>query len=132
MVLKTVSAIEAGDYTETPQQETGDLKKAPKIFKETCKIEWDANAEDVYNFIRGLSPYPAAWTSVAGKNMKIFETDVLQNETSLKPGEFSTDKKSYLHVGTNSGALSILSLQAEGKRRMMIKDFLAGNASLFD
>lgn len=132
LVLKTIRSIESGNYKETPQDESGELKKAPKIFKDTCRIDWNDTAGNIYNFIRGLSPYPAAWTVFGEKNMKIFESEITKPEHALKPGEFSTDKKNYLNVGTIDGAISILSLQPEGKRRMKVKEFLAGNASLFD
>ncbi|MGB3465711.1 MAG: methionyl-tRNA formyltransferase [Cyclobacteriaceae bacterium] len=131
LVLKTIKAIANDEYTETPQKETANLKKAPKIYKETCEINWDRPAKDLYNFIRGLSPYPAAWTTISGKTVKIYETEVVTTDMILKPGEFATDDKSWAYVGTNHGVISILSLQPEGKRRMQIKEFLAGNASLF-
>ncbi|MBC7892282.1 MAG: methionyl-tRNA formyltransferase, partial [Sphingobacteriaceae bacterium] len=72
LVLKTVQAIEAGEYPDLPQSEARDLKKAPKIFKETGEIDWNQPAETVRNFVRGLSPYPAAWTTLSGKVLKIF------------------------------------------------------------
>lgn len=132
LVLKTIRAIASGNYNETPQVESGNLKKAPKIFKETCKIDWDNSARDIYNFVRGLSPYPAAWALVGDKSFKIFETAIVNSDKKLRPGEFDTDKKSYLNVGTNEGIIGIVSLQPQGKRRMHVKDFLAGNASFFD
>lgn len=132
LVLKTIRAIERSDYSETPQNDSADLKKAPKIFKETCEIDWSDTARSIYNFVRGLSPYPAAWTRVAGKTMKIFETQITEEAPSLKPGEYETDGKTRLYVGTKDGVISILSLQPEGKRRMSVKDFLAGNAAIFD
>lgn len=131
LVLKTIRAIESGEYQETPQMESDALKKAPKIFKETCKISWEDSARNIYNFVRGLSPYPAAWTVIGDKSVKVFETATVDSETALKPGEFHTDKKSFLHVGTSEGIISIISLQPQGKRRMQVRDFLAGNASLF-
>ncbi|MEL6556861.1 MAG: methionyl-tRNA formyltransferase [Bacteroidota bacterium] len=132
LVLKTIRAIESGDYQETPQVESDDLKKAPKIFKETCKIRWEDSAKNIYNFVRGLCPYPAAWTMIADKSVKVFETAMVDSEKSLEPGEYHTDKKSFLHIGTNEGIISIISLQPQGKRRMQVRDFLAGNASLFN
>jgi len=131
LVLKTTRAIASGNYNETPQEENEELKSAPKIFKETCQINWDLPVEKVYDFIRGLSPYPAAWTTVNGKGLKIFKTHVVASTETLKQGEFKTDGKSLL-VGTASGLLSIDSLQLEGKRRMTISDFLAGNTALFN
>jgi len=132
LVLKTVKAVEAGEYSETPQVVEGELRKAPKIFKETCRINWDTDADEIYNFVRGLSPYPAAWTKVGSKNLKIFKMALVDSETPVAAGSYQTDKKSYLHVGTKKGTLSILELQLEGKRRMKVGELLAGNASLFD
>ncbi|MEL7146082.1 MAG: methionyl-tRNA formyltransferase [Bacteroidota bacterium] len=131
LVLKTVRAIEEGNYEEYAQEEEEDMKKAPKIFKHTCEINWGANAETIRNFIRGLSPYPAAWTIVGGLGLKVFETEHASVAFAPNAGEFETDGKSYLHVGTGDGVLSITSLQLEGKRRMNIKEFLAGNSHLF-
>ena len=68
---------------------------------------------------------------IADKSVKVFETAMVDSEKSLEPGEFYTDKKSFLYVGTNEGIISIISLQPQGKRRMQVRDFLAGNASLF-
>lgn len=125
LVLKTVQAIQAGDYPQDPQDESREIKHAPKIFKETCEIDWQRPAEDLYNFIRGLSPYPAAWTTFEGKQMKVFKTEVLDS-SNLAPGDFASDGSSYLHAGTGSHDLRILELQLEGKKRMPADAFLRG------
>ena len=127
LVVRTVRAIESGVYTSLPQKETGELKHAPKIFKETCKIRWDQPANQIRNFARGLSPYPAAWTVWNGKTYKIFEVSVAHDQKEGKPEEFTTDNKTYLYVRVLDGWISINELQPEGKRRMAIKEFLAGN-----
>lgn len=127
LVLKTVKLIEAGDYDPKPQDESGERKHAPKLFRENCMIDWNKRGSEVVNLIRGLSPYPAAWTSLAGKNFKVYKA-VSEEKKSAKPvGSFETDDKSYLHVFVNDGFVSILELQPEGKKRMKINEFLMGN-----
>ena len=127
LVLKTVIAIEQESYTPMPQQFSTALKSAPKIHKETCKIDWTKPAEEVRNFIRGLSPYPAAWTEFNGKILKIFKTKISSENNSKSPGEIESDNKSYIHFHTSNGVLSILELQLEGKKRMTVEEFLRGN-----
>lgn len=126
LVLKTVQAIEKGNYTPQPQQYSSTLKSAPKIHKETCKIDWTKSAEDIRNFIRGLSPYPAAWTELNGKTLKIFKTKKASDHSSKAPGEIDTDHKTYIHYHTSQGTLAILELQLEGKKRMTVEEFLRG------
>lgn len=127
LVVKTVEAIEAGQYPQVDQREPEEIRSAPKIFRETCEINWDQPSEKVYNFIRGLSPYPAAWTVLNGLSCKIFKTTILDNEKSGTPGSFETDNKSYLHFRTTNGWLAVNTLQIEGKKRMEIGEFLRGN-----
>lgn len=129
-VLKSVKAIVAGDYPQIPQHECDNLKPAPKIFRETCEINWNQSNEWVYNFIRGLSPYPAAWTIINGKIVKLFKVfksgDIQETET-LKPGEWYTDNKKSLRIKTTDGCIVVEELQMEGKKRMAIEDFFRGN-----
>jgi methionyl-tRNA formyltransferase len=128
LVLKTVQAIEKGDYPQDPQDESVEIKHAPKIFKETCEIDWSKSSEEVYNFIRGLSPYPAAWTMINGTQFKIYKAEKLElTSAGAKPGDYASDNKSYLHIQTGGSALSIKELQMQGKKRMNIEDFLRGN-----
>ncbi len=127
LVLKTVQAIEKGSYTPVPQTFDGALKTAPKIHKETCKIDWTKPAEELRNFIRGLSPYPAAWTELNGKTLKIFNTRIVAETSEQTPGTIESDHKSYLHFHTGKGILSVLALQMEGKKRMTVEEFLRGN-----
>ena len=128
LVLKTVQAIQAGKYPSTPQPESAEVKHAPKIFKETCEINWQQPAEQVRNFVRGLSPYPAAWTMIGGKNFKVYKTGIVQQPgASGNAGEFITDNKNYLYFKTLDGWISIDALQPEGKKRMTIRDFFRGN-----
>ncbi|OEK05515.1 methionyl-tRNA formyltransferase [Roseivirga misakiensis] len=128
LVLRTVEAIQKGDYPQEVQDESVDIKHAPKIFKETCEIDWSKSADEVHNFVRGLSPYPAAWSILNGKKFKIYETKKVNSEQNIgEPGTVETDNKSYLNVMTGSGPISIASLQMDGKKRMDIKSFLLGN-----
>jgi methionyl-tRNA formyltransferase len=127
LALKTVQAIASGTVTTQPQAQSGELRPAPKIFKETCQINWDQPARQVRNFIRGLSPYPTAWTLLEGKVLKVFAAELLDAPgTDLAPGCFHTDHKTYLHFGTADGALRLTDLQLEGKKRMTIQEFLRG------
>ncbi|MEP1033421.1 methionyl-tRNA formyltransferase [Ekhidna sp.] len=126
LVLKTVQAIAKDDYPQLPQATNQELNSAPKIFKEDCQIDWEQSSNDIYNFIRGLSPYPAAWSELQGKTVKIYEVSKSEIGTNKPSGEFYSDGKSYLRVNTKSGTLNILDLQLEGKRRMPVQDFLRG------
>jgi len=127
LVLKTVEAIAADEVMAITQDESKAQHHAPKIFKETGEINWTNSAESIHNLIRGLSPYPAAWTKLQGKNCKIFKSKVDSDSGKIKAiGEFSTDGKSFLKFQTGAGKLEILELQLEGKKRMKIDDFLRG------
>lgn len=133
LVLKTVEAIAADQYQLTPQPAGGDtLKSAPKIHRQTCQIHWDQPAEQIRNFIRGLSPYPAAWTKLrtpsGEKNCKIYQVSHTGlNNNGLMPGETQTDHKSYIYVQTKDFLLAIEELQLEGKKRLSVEEFLRGN-----
>jgi methionyl-tRNA formyltransferase len=127
LVLKTVQAIASTNYPSIPQPEGITIKHAPKIFKETCEIRWDRPTIEIRNFVRGLSPYPAAWTSFNGKNYKIFSVSVAERQALAKPGELNSDNKNYLYVRTNDGWISVDELQPEGKKRMSVQDFFRGN-----
>lgn len=126
LLVETVSKIASGDYTEQPQPKSTDLKHAPKIFKEDCKINWNNTSRQVYNQIRGLSPYPTAFTFLNDKTLKIFKTEIEIVIPDIKPGEFATDGKSFLKFATSDGYLKLLDIQFEGKKRMLIADFLRG------
>ncbi|WP_162052758.1 methionyl-tRNA formyltransferase [Pontibacter pamirensis] len=127
LALRTVQAIEREEVQPQPQVTSAETKHAPKIYKETCEINWNQPARQVRNFIRGLSPYPAAWTRFNDKTFKIFKTEALENaEFGLAPGQLKTDNKTFLHVQTAAGVLSVLDLQMEGKKRMPIQDLLRG------
>lgn len=126
LVLETVKKIENDQIEVRPQEESKVLKSAPKIFKPTCEINWNQPSEIIRNFIRGLAPFPAAWTVWNGKTFKIFKGVLSNKKMNLAPGEIDTDGKTYLTVKTADGGLDILDLQVEGKKRMEITDFLRG------
>ncbi|GAB2999400.1 methionyl-tRNA formyltransferase [Cyclobacterium sediminis] len=128
LVVKTIDAISKGEITPQDQDERKALNHAPKIYKETGKIDWNKSAVSINNLIRGLSPYPAAWCEINNKSCKIFKAEVVADSSpNAQPGTIKTDHKSYVHFQTGEGALSILELQLEGKRKMEIGDFLRGN-----
>lgn len=128
LVLKTVEAIRRGKVSTTPQPEGIEIKHAPKIFKETCEIQWNTTGENIRNFVRGLSPYPGAWATIGGKNFKIFRTSIVdQKENGQNPGEFTTDNKNYLYFKTRDGWISVDELQPEGKKKMTVGEFFRGN-----
>lgn len=133
LVLKTVDTILDGNVKTVPQESvplSGELHPAPKIFKETCRIDWTQGTKRIYDFIRGLSPYPGAWTEFhvgeTVSTLKLFETQKIFADHALEPGAFVTDGKSYLHIATSDGYLNVLSLQLAGKKRMGIADFMKG------
>jgi methionyl-tRNA formyltransferase len=128
LVLQTVKAIESGTYPQIPQQLSEPIKTAPKIYKETCEINWSQPAKKVYDFVRGLSPYPTAWTMLQDKFYKIYAIKAisLENSTAL-PGTIDTDNKEYIRIKTQDGWVAIEELQQEGKKKMKTADFLRGN-----
>ena len=128
LVLKTVRQIEADQYQLIPQNNDESLKTAPKITKETCEINWNKPSGDVYNFVRGLSPYPAAWTKINNNVYKIYEIEVLSIDIeNLSPGQYESDNKTYLHFKTADSLINVRHLQKQGKKKMDIQSFLRGN-----
>lgn len=130
-VTDTVDEILAENVTAIPQPTAEFLKPAPKIFKETCRIDWQKTTDEVFNFVRGLSPYPTAWAELHDGNnstiVKIFETE--REQATLLPacGTLVTDGKKWLKVAVHDGFIHIKSLQAAGKRRMPIDEWLRGS-----
>ena len=126
-VLETVQRIEKGDI-ELQVQDHSAATKAPKLYRETCEINFNQNSEEVHNFIRGLSPYPAAWTMLGDKQLKILRSEIAMSMEmpSTPPGTFSSDNKSYIQVSTINGFINLLELQLQGRKRMKVKDFLNG------
>lgn len=134
LVLKTVQAIEGDNIKPIPQADiaTEDLKHAPKIFRENCKIDWNANAQTIHNLVRGLSPYPAAYTTLQtpdGKqqDIKVYKTELKLQHHTKPAGTIVSDNKSYLYIYVSGGIIAIAELQPATKRKMKISEFLAGN-----
>ena len=135
MVLKTVDAIIDGSVNAVSQNELiaaeADLHPAPKIFKETCRINWQETPEKIHNLVRGLSPYPGAWTEFEMSegnwaNLKIYKTEIIDANHNLSAGSILSDGKSYMEVAVKGGYIRIMELQTAGKKRMAVKDFLNG------
>ncbi len=135
LVVETVDAIIDGTVKSIPQEEmavVGELRPAPKIFKDTCRISWQNPVKHIYDHIRGLSPYPAAWTELlqpgveAPLPVKIFQTEKINRPHQLPAGSIVTDGKTYLHVAASDGFVGILSLQLPGKKRLHIDELLRG------
>ena len=132
LILETVQRIETtnGQVETIPQPESGPLKPAPKIFKSDCKINWQQPAQAIFNFVRGLSPYPAAWTvfSINGQPVecKIFAVGKEPLPETMANGTIVCDGKTYLKIAVPDGLISILELQPQSKKRMPVKAFLNG------
>ncbi|HOM89355.1 MAG TPA: methionyl-tRNA formyltransferase, partial [Bacteroidia bacterium] len=132
LVLKTVQQIEKGNLSTTPQKSiTSELKHAPKIFKNDCIINWSDKTSTVFNQIRGLSPYPGAFTMLEDKNgktltLKIYSALFLESKELSETGKIISDNKSFLNITTSDGIISIKELQIEGKKRMSVEEFLRG------
>lgn len=133
LVAETVDAILEERVKTIPQEQLmpSELRQAPKLFKETCRIDWTKNVKNVYDFIRGLSPYPGAWTEWVGPDatpvgLKIFESNKLYESHSLPFGTIRTDGKTYIHIAAKDGFISVLSLQAASKKRLNTGEFLRG------
>ena len=146
LLVKTIKGLADGSLKETPQssvvsRESSDvsgtnsrltthdsplLKHAPKIFTETCKIDWSKTIDEVYDLIRGLAPYPAAFTFLKDKKLKIYSAEKINKIPTDLVGKFTTDNKTWLHVACSNGYISILELQLEGKKKMDIAAFLRG------
>ena len=134
LVTETVDAILNGTVTAVPQEEMnmeGELRPAPKIFKDTCRINWNQSVKRVYDFVRGLAPYPAAWTELQMPDgdavvLKVFETEKIVWSHDLTPGSIRTDGKTYLRVAAADGFVGIHSLQLPGKKRLKTDELLRG------
>ena len=126
VVLETVKLIESGKFTFT-KQEDAESTKAPKIFHETCKIDFKKPVDQVYNFIRGLSPYPGAWCVLEGKEIKILKTKKRMFIDDYEAGTIVTDHKKSLEIKCKDGYIQVISLKPQGKKEMSVIDFLNGN-----
>ncbi|HKL96187.1 MAG TPA: methionyl-tRNA formyltransferase [Paludibacteraceae bacterium] len=132
-VVETVDRIVDGTAPKMPQPMVGELKTAPKIFKETCKIDWNNDGETIYNFVRGLSPYPTAWSELDSNNkpqiVKIYDVESEKSVHRFGIGKIITDGKKELKVTCKDGFVAIKELQLAGKKRMPIAEFLRGYKS---
>lgn len=134
VVTETVDDILAGTVKSIPQEQlatTGELRPSPKIFKDTCRIDWNQPVKRIYDFVRGLSPYPAAWTELVQPDgsvlvLKIFQTEKIIKPHNLQPGTLETDGKTYLRVAAADGFVGICSLQLPGKKRLNTDELLRG------
>jgi methionyl-tRNA formyltransferase len=131
LLLKTIDELAKGTLKEVPQVSMSNLHpstlhSAPKIFTETCEINWSKNVDEIYNLIRGLSPYPAAFTFINGKKLKIFSAEKEKSEVLNEPGKLFTDQKTYLKFAAGNGFILLKEIQLEGKKKMNIADFLRG------
>ncbi len=124
-VLNSVKKIELGSYQLTPQNDS-EASKAPKIFLETCEINFEQAAKKVHDFIRGMSPFPTAWTKLNGILLKVYKASYLIENHDFTIGDFSTDNKNYLRFYTSDGWILLEEIQLQGKKRMKIKEFLNG------
>ena len=138
LLLKTINQLDAGTLQETAQSDVSltphssllalspyPPRHAPKIFTETCEINWNNEVNEIYNLIRGLSPYPAAFTFLQGKKLKIFSAEKESNNEANEPGAIFTDR-SFLKFAAKDGFISLKEIQLEGKKRMNVTDFLRG------
>ncbi len=127
LLVETVYGLSQQTLNEIPQDSIAEeLKHAPKIFKEDMRIDWNKSAIDVLNLVRGLSPYPAAFTELEGKNIKVFQASVTAAKPDLNAGNYTTDHKTFLRFAAKDAWVNILELQQEGKKRMDIEAFLRG------
>jgi methionyl-tRNA formyltransferase len=127
LLVKTVEAVLAGDITGHPQpKDTNHLKPAPKIHKEDCAIDWNQPVAKVYNFIRGLSPYPTAHTTLDGKMLKIYGAAPEKGTVKQTPGSVESDGKGYLKFACQDGYILVTDLQIQNKKRMGVTEFLRG------
>lgn len=131
-VLETLKQIEESTYVLKSQEYSDKMPEAPKIFKNDCRIHWNQPAEQIYNQIRGLAPYPGAFTYVKMPDgeevlLKIFQSQIVPNNRFLSPGSIYTDNKRLFVVAASDACLQVESLQLFGKKRMSVKDFLSGH-----
>lgn len=130
LLVKTVEGLASGSLVETAQSEIrntiSEIHHAPKIFTETCKIDFSKTTQELYNQVRGLSPFPTAFTFLKNKKLKLYTVEKVTQAPTIAAGEFETDGKTFLHFACGDGYVAVKDLQLEGKKRMEIKDFLRG------
>ena len=128
LVVRTIRGLLDGTLQEKPQniQDPSALKSAPKIFTADCEINWQNEVSKIHNQIRGLSPFPGAFTLFKDKTLKIFKAKPEENNHRGKPGELETDGKNWLRFTAADGYIYVEELQLEGKKRLLTADFLRG------
>lgn len=128
VLVNTIRGLADESLKEIPQSTVGSvaLKSAPKIFTDHCRIDWTKPVQDVHNLIRGLSPYPGAFTSFQGKMLKIFKSSIDHQVPVEEAGAFSSDGKTFLKFACRDGYIHVKELQLEGKKKMSTEDFLRG------
>lgn len=126
VLVNTVKLIENNNYNSIPQREDEIIKFAPKLTKEFCRINWNKPTVEVYNHIRGLSPYPTAFTTIKDKTLKVFSSKMQLVNNKVAPGTFESDGKTFLKFKTADGYLELIDVQLEGKKRMDIESLLRG------
>ena len=130
LLVKTVQGIMEGSLKPTPQnallQNENEIKHAPKIHTDTCRIDWHKTVQEIHNLIRGLSPYPAASTQLGGKTLKIYKAEKELATPKAAPGQYETDGKTYFKFACVDGYIVVKELQLEGKKRLPVEDFLRG------
>ncbi|OSZ81609.1 methionyl-tRNA formyltransferase [Chitinophagaceae bacterium IBVUCB2] len=131
LIVKTIKGLADGSLKEMPQQQTlttqnETLLHAPKINTDTCRINWSKPVEEVFNMVRGLSPYPAAFTIMNEKMLKIYKAKKEFTTPTHTEGEYETDGKTFLKIACTNGYLHLLEIQLEGKKKMGIEEFLRG------
>ena len=132
-VLRTVEAIVNGNVAAIAQDEmyTGELCPAPKIFRDTCHINWSGSVDGIYNFVRGMSPYPAAWCELVNANgdavaLKVYAVSKEYVQHGKVTGTIVTDNKSYIKIAVEGGYILLDEVQLAGKKRMPVADLLRG------
>lgn len=135
LVQKTVDLLLEDKVDAIPQEQffknEAELKSAPKIFKETCRIDWNQSVEQIYNHIRGLSPYPVAWTELHTADnetipVKIYAANKVAAEAQSPIGTISTDNKTHLWIACAEGAIEVKEIQLPGKKVMKVDELLRG------
>lgn len=133
LLVQTLKGIASGEIREIDQQHIaveGEIHHAPKIHSEDCEINWDSTTEKVFNLIRGLSPFPGAFTFLQSKRIKVLEAKREYASPRNAPGNYETDRKTYLKFATKDGYIFLTRIKPEGKSEMSIEDFLRGKRDL--
>ncbi len=125
-IVETLNRIQSGNYSPQPQKGSS-LKMAPKLFTQDCIIDWNQPSVDIYNKIRGLSPFPGAITYLNNRLIKVFKASYTLGSSPLEPGTLQSDQRTVLSFRTQDGFVNILEMQMEGKKRMFVEDFLRGH-----